>query len=200
MRARRPSGSIAAVVTAALLAAACGPAGSRNIVTDERVLAPFNRIEVREGIDLDLTVDASSDQLVTVVYDDNLLDRIGTVVTDGTLVLEVLDSFRVTGGGRFVGVVIPDLEQVEVDSGADVRGRGTAGLIRVVASGGGALDLVELEARDVVVDASGGAFVAVFATDSVTGEASGGADVVIHGDPETVDVDESGGADVDLAG
>lgn len=200
MRAWRPSGSIAAVVTAALLAAACGPAGSRNIVTDERVLAPFNRIEVREGIDLDLTVDASSDQLVTVVYDDNLLDRIGTVVTDGTLVLEVLDSFRVTGGGRFVGVVIPDLEQVEVDSGADVRGRGTAGLIRVVASGGGALDLVELEARDVVVDASGGAFVAVFATDSVTGEASGGADVVIHGDPETVDVDESGGAHVDLAG
>jgi hypothetical protein len=200
MRAWRPSGSIAAVVTAALLAAACGPAGSRNIVTDERVLAPFNRIEVREGIDLDLTVDASSDQVVTVVYDDNLLDRIGTVVTDGMLVLEVLDSFRVTGGGRFVEVVIPDLEQVEVDSGADVRGRGTAGLIRVVASGGGAVDLVELEARDVVVDASGGAFVAVFATDSVTGEASGGADVVIHGDPKTVDVDESGGADVDLAG
>ena len=148
MVALRAAGSIAAVVVVALLTAACGPAGSRNIVTDERNLAPFNRIEVKEGIDLDLTVDASSGRLVAVVYDDNLLDRIGTTVTNGTLIVEVLDSFRVTGGGRFVEVVIPDLEQVEVDSGADVRGRGSTGLIRVVASGGGAVDLVELEARE----------------------------------------------------
>jgi hypothetical protein len=200
MRLTSPSSALGALVAAALLAAACGPAGSRNIVTDERDLAPFNRIEVTEGIDLDVAVDASSRQLVAVVYDDNLLDRIGTTVEDGTLVVEVLDSFRVTGGGRFVQVVVPDLEQIEVDSGADVRGRGTIGLIRIIASGGGAADLVELQARDVVVDASGGAFIAVFATDSVTGEAREGADVVIHGEPITVDVDEQSGADVDVAG
>jgi hypothetical protein len=198
MAERSAVGGIAALLAVAVLAVGCGPAGSRNIVTDERDLPAFDRIEVQEGIDLDLTVDAGATQSVAVVYDDNLLDRIGTTVTDGTLVVEVLESFRVTGGGRFVTVVVPDLEQIEVDSGADVLGRGSAGLIRVVASGGAAVDLVDLQARDVVVDASGGSFVAVFATDSVTGDASGGADVMIYGDPETVEVDTSGGADVDV--
>ena len=33
-----------------------------------------------------------------MVYDDNLVDLIGTEVVDGELRIEIIDSFRVTGG------------------------------------------------------------------------------------------------------
>ena len=92
--------------------------------------------------------------------------------------------------------MVPELEQIEAESGADIRGAGETGLIRVVASGGASIDLIDLVARDVVVDVSGGAVLLVAATDSVTGKASGGADVDVYGRPTTVDVDTSGGANV----
>jgi hypothetical protein len=190
-------GRIRMVLVAALAAAGCGPAGSGDIVSDVRDLPTFDRIHVEEGIDVDLRIEPGAAQAVTVVYDDNLLDRIGTEVVDGELRVEVTDSFRVTGGGRLVEVAVAELDQIEADSGADVRGRGEIGLIRVVASGGASVDLVDLAARNVVVEASGGAVVLVTARDSVTGQASGGSNVDVYGDPPTVDVATSGGADVD---
>jgi hypothetical protein len=51
-------------------------------------------------------------------------------------------------------------------------------------------------AMNVEVSASGGADVAVHATKSLTVNASGGADVSYCGNPESKDIDRSGGADV----
>jgi hypothetical protein len=44
-----------------VLLAACGPAGSGNIVSQERETGQFESIEVSGGIDLALTVDAAAD-------------------------------------------------------------------------------------------------------------------------------------------
>ena len=91
---------------AMLVLAGCGPAGSGEIAADERTLPPFDRISVSEGLDLTVEVIPGAAQRVTVVYDDNLVGLIGTDVVDGELRVEIVDSFRVTGGGRFVAVVV----------------------------------------------------------------------------------------------
>ena len=68
--------------------------------------------------------------------------------------------------------------------------------ITLSADGGASMDLSLLEARRVVVDVSGGVFVAVLATESVGGKASGGADVMIFGDPPIIDVNHGPDATV----
>jgi len=185
---RRSSIAVAAL-SIALLGTACGPGGSGELATEARTLPAFDRISIGEGLDLSLEVVPGASQQVSVTYDDNLLGLIGTEVVDGELRIQVIDSFRVSGGGRFVTVVIGDLEVLHAGSGADVRATGTIDQITVSADGGASMDLSLLEARQVVVVASGGAFVAVLATESVGGTASGGAEVMILGDPSIIDVD-----------
>ena len=69
-----------ATIAFALVAAACGPAGSGEIVTEFRDLGPFDRISISEGLDLALQMVPGAAQQVSVTYDDNLFDRIGTTV------------------------------------------------------------------------------------------------------------------------
>jgi len=183
-----------ATIVLGLLSAACGPAGSGEIVTEVRDLAPFDRISVMEGLDLSLEIVPGAVQEVSVTYDHNLLDRIGTTVVDGELQIEITESFRVWGSGRFVTVVTGDLDLLHADSGADVRGTGQVDSITVSADGGASIDLSILSARHVVVDATGGSFVAVSASEFVGGNATGGADVMIIGDPAEIDVTVGGGA------
>jgi len=183
-----------ATIVLGLLSAACGPAGSGEIVTEVRDLAPFDRISVMEGLDLSLEIVPGAVQEVSVTYDHNLLDRIGTTVVDGELQIEITESFRVSGSGRFVTVVTGDLDLLHADSGADVRGTGQVDSITVSADGGASIDLSILSARHVVVDATGGSFVAVSASEFVGGNATGGADVMIIGDPAEIDVTVGGGA------
>jgi hypothetical protein len=181
-------------VAAMLVLAGCGPAGSGEIAADERTLPPFDRIAVSEGLDLTVEVVPGATQSVTVFYDDNLVELIGTVVVDGELQVEVIDSFRVTGGGRFVDVVVGDLTVVHAASGADVRGIGEIEEITLEAESGAALDFSLLQAQQVVVEASGGSYVALSASDAVRGNASGGAEILVLGDPATTDIAVRSGA------
>ena len=195
---------LAAAVSVALIGAVpagCGlvdpgPAGSGRVVTEERAVAAFDRILVEEGLDLALEIVSGAGQRVSVSYDDNLLASIGTTVTDGVLHIEILESFRVTGGGRLVTVTTGRLEVLTADSGADVRATGSVEDVEIEASGGASLDLSLLEARRITVKASGGAYLAVRASESVNGQASGGAEVLVLGDPASLDVATSGGARV----
>lgn len=187
---------IPVAIAIVLLTAACGPAGSGELARDSRSVPAFDRISVVEGLDLSVELRPGALQEVAVVYDDNLVDLIGTEVVDGELRIEIIDTFRVTGGGRFVDVVVGDLELIHAESGADVRVTGSIDEISIRAEDGAAMDLSLLEALRVIVDASGGAYVAVHASESVTGSASGGAEILVLGDPATVDVDVRGGATV----
>lgn len=83
-----------------------------------------------------------------------------------------------------------------VSGGADAEIAGHCINLTVAASGGADADLDELKAMNVEVSASGGADVAVYATKRLTVNASGGADVAYSGNPESKDINRSGGADV----
>ncbi len=92
------------------------------------------------------------------------------------------------------------IEVIEASGGADVTGNGATESYRLQASGGSDVDLLDLHASSVEIDASGGTEVWVFASESVTAEASGAADVEVSGSPANVTISESGVADVSLRG
>jgi hypothetical protein len=175
---------------------ACGPTGSGNVVTETREVGGFDAIEVSGGIVLRLTVDANADPLVTATYDDNLQDRIGTEVDGTTLVIRNIGRYTVLGEGRLVDVTTPTLVALEASGGTDVTGTGAVGSVTVQASGGSDVDLSDLIADSMVLAASGGASVVVNVAERIEGEASGGAEVTILGDPASQVIDVSGGADV----
>lgn len=193
----RMSIALAAVL---VMAAACGVAGSGNLVTEQRDVGSFDSIDVSAGIDVVLTVDAGANPSVTVTYDDDVIDDVETQVIGTTLNIRYRQNvvIRNIGGGRIVEVTMPSVDEIELSGGSDLRGSGEADTYRLTASGGSDADLGDLEARDIVLDASGGSDVRVFASSSVEGEASGGSNVTVFGGPDRVMIDTSGGSDVNL--
>ena len=179
-----------------LTLAACGSTGSGNLITETRDVGSFARIDMSRGVNVELTVDPNASQTVSVTYDDNLLDNVVTRVDGDTLIIELEGFLLNIGGGRSVTVVTDGIEGIEASGGSDLTGSGVVDSYQLKASGGSDVDLRNLQASSVEIDASGGTDVKVFASESITGEASGGSDVEIFGSPANVNVDESGGADV----
>ncbi len=176
-----------------------GVKGSGNLITETREVGSFTRIAVSGGANVELTVDPNLTQSVSVTYDDNVIRFIVTEVDSNTLVIDTRGSFSTTGGPRrLVTVVINDIEVITTRDGADVTGNGVTESYRLRASDGSDVDLVDLQATSVEIDASGGTDVWVFASESITVEASGAADVEVFGSPVNVNISESGAADVSL--
>jgi Putative auto-transporter adhesin, head GIN domain len=180
------------------LLAACGPTGSGDIVSEERLVSPTAvRIEVSGGIALRFTVDPEADFAVTVHYDDNVIDRIKTEVVGDTLRIYNEGNYSTFGGGdRFVEVTVNSLLGLEASGGSSVLGQGEASTVEVEASGGADVDLGTLPVAEMTLQASGGANVVVNVTQAITGEASGGADVLVQGEPAQQSLETSGGAEV----
>ena len=145
--------------------------------------------------------------------DDNLLDRGYASLDDGvlaigfdglgevdpsrtphiTITVEHLDTIENHGTGA-VSVTGVDSASVEVFNGGDgsVVATGTADTVELRSTSRGAVDLAGLVATTVeLADTDDGA-IAINATDRVEGEISGDADVVVHGNPATTDVDLDG--------
>ena len=173
--------------------------GSGNLVTETRELGSFTRIDVRGGANVELTVDPNLTQSVSVTYDDNIIGFIVTEVAGDTLVIDTRGSFSTTGGLRRVVVIeTDDIEVITARDGADLIGNGTTHSYRLRAADGSDVDLLDLQASLVEIDASGGTDVWVFASESITVDASGAADVKVFGSPANVKISESGAADVTL--
>jgi len=196
----RPVARLIALLALLLLVYACGETGSGNIVTETRDVGSFSRIEASAGVNVDLVVDAGRQPGVSVTYDDNLLDRVATQVEGDTLVIKHSGSIRLLGDGRFVTVVVADIEGIGASSGSNITGSGATESYSVGASSGANVDLRALTAARVEVDASSGANVNVSASDSVRADASSGANVDIYGNPADVSADESSGANIDVRG
>jgi hypothetical protein len=209
---------IAIVLVGAVLVAACSEdiTGSGVIVSEPRDVAAFDRIEAEAGIIVAITVDAAAQPSVTVNYDDNVVDAVVTSVSGGTLQvrLDAAVGFP-RGEDRSVDVVLPALTALDASGGSVVSAAGLTGSLILDASGGavvtisGAGDELALDAsggaivtadgfdaRSADVDLSGGSLVTLRSSESVDGAASGGAQLTIIGDPATIDVDTSGGAQV----
>jgi hypothetical protein len=176
----------------------CGERGSGTVVADTRTVAAFAEVEVSAGIEVEVRAGVPGDPSVVVHYDDNLIDNIETDVQDDRLVISIRGSLSTIGGERrWVEVTTDRLGYLEANSGASITATGTTETLELIAGSGADIDTTGIQASDVAFDAASGANVKLWASRTVTGEASSGADVDIEGNPERVNVDTSSGANVD---
>ena len=192
----RRSPAYIGTVLVVLSLAACGPAGSGNIVAEVRDVADFEWIDVREGIHIDLRVEQGEAHAVIVNYDDNIVDKIITRVSDGRLIVAIDGSVRLSGPDRSVSIVVPLIRGMAASGGASISASGATDGFWIDAKGGASVRTVDLKAFNVTVYASGGSSVDMFVSGSATGSASGGSSVNVVGSPGVVDIDSSGGASV----
>ena len=141
----------------------------------------------------------------------------GATVVVGDLETPSL-SLESSGGGetRFESLVCPDVSLstsgggdtvIEALSGEELRVSssgggiwelaGTATAMFIDMSGGGNLEASELEVSEVNLSMSGGGRAELSVSDTITGAASGGGVIVVHGDPEQ-SVSLSGGSTLTL--
>lgn len=90
-----------------------------------------------------------------------------------------------------------DSLNLEASGGVTVAMSGKARSAKLSLSGGVEVKAKNLEVAEVAVDASGGCNLDITAKDSITGEASGGVGLTVHGKPPKSRVHTSGGADVE---
>lgn len=103
----------------------------------------------------------------------------------------------VASGGSDVALDLAvDTLTATASGGADTTLSGTARAARLQASGGSDLDASRFSVGEANIEASGGSDVSITVNDRIVANASGGSDVTYRGDPRSVNVNASGGADV----
>ncbi len=131
-----------------------GLPGSGKIVTESRVIGPFQRVEAAGNVDV---VFVKGERAVEVTTDENLLKLIETVVReDGTLVVRVISPIADNGGLK-VTVTNPVLEGVEVSGASTFTGPAAnpADDFKIDVSGASRVTLSGLIASKVIVNVSG---------------------------------------------
>ena len=190
--------SIFVSVMSALVLSAC-TTGSGDIVTEDRTVDEFDRIEISSAVTVELVVEPGAETTVSVVYDDNLIDRVKTEVRSATLFISVDGNIAAFGDGRFVSVTVDSLEAIEVSGAVDLKGSGELDTYDLTVSGASDVDLRDLIANEVIIQVEGASEVSIWASQSVTGDVSGASDVTVHGDPGNVNVETSGVSDLRMA-
>ena len=189
--------SIFVSVMSALVLSAC-TTGSGDIVTEDRTVDDFDRIEISSAVTVELVVEPGAETTVSVAYDDNLIDRVKTEVRSATLFISVDGNISV-GGGRLVSVTVDSLEAIEVSGAVDLKGSGEVNTYDLAVSDASDVDLRDLIANQVTIQVDGASEVSIWASQSVTGDVSGASDVTVHGDPSNVNVETSGAYDLRMA-
>jgi hypothetical protein len=194
------------VAAVALVLAGCddigltsGETGSRNVVTEIREVSTFSGIDVGSAIKVEVSVDPTASQSVSVTYDDNIIDKLVTRVSNDTLILEFDGSVNLTGSAdRVIAITVAELETLEASGASNVEATGSASALRLDASGASRVDLRDLEAVDMEIDISGASKVDLFVTGTVSGDVSGASNVNIYGNPVSALIDSSGASTVDV--
>lgn len=156
--------------------------GSGHLVQEERQTAEFSVLQVENGIDATVVVDANQPRSVRLVGDDNLVARVRTL-REGSSTLHVYFRQEEVGGWTSsnplrVEVTVPNLEALS-------------------SSGGGTMDVsgnVDNPGFDLAVSGGGTVRVRGLATESFTMDASGGSDVTLAGSATRVTSSMSGGS------
>lgn len=148
-----------------------------------RSVSEFDAVRVDSGVQVTLHVvgGAAGDVDLDVSAEHHLLDRLTTVVEDGTLFISFTGPLL--GGGPTrpleVAAEVGALRKVHALEGARVTLTGSVPDFRAEALGGASIDARSLEAGRVSVAVENGARATVCATDSVVGYVTHGASVAV---------------------
>ena len=207
-----------AVVAILILSSGCdisisGTPGSGVAATEDRTGDDFHAVSVGGTGDVNITV--GEEKSVVVTFDDNLIDMVETEVVNGELKITTTGSYR-TSLGLDIQVTVPNLDAVTVSGVGDltatnvsgpsmkvnISGVGEATIngeveeLDVTVSGTGDANLKDLIAKKVKVSASGTGDAVVYASESVDANASGTADIMVHGKPADIKQSSSGVSDI----
>lgn len=168
--------------------------------SEDRAVAHFSRVSVRDGIDVYLT---QSTEESPRVEGPNLEDIVTEVVGDelrlSNRARSVFSFFAAPDVTVYLDFV--QLSAIEASGGSDIRGRNDLRLeqLRVRASGGSDVDLA-VQARSLEFELSGGSDLRVRGnTQSLAIAASGGSDVAAESlSSESASVRLSGGSDASV--
>jgi hypothetical protein len=177
--------------------------GSGRMVTEQRDIGSFDRIESNIGADILVSIGAT--QSVSLTYDDNLIVYVTTKVRGGKLVIEASRSFSSSRDCQFK-IVVPRLEEVsvggsgkievvgldddrfavQIDGSADVIASGEVGELTIEVNGSGNVDTRDLVAGEATVEINGSGNVNVMARDYLTAAINGSGDIIYSGNPGQV--------------
>ncbi len=162
---------------------------------------------VRQGafdVKAETTKGEGFDNLIVEVKGDTLrISRKSTLLSWGgpeyrvTVSTPAYSALEASSGSRMegTGLTLKDLS-VEVSSGASMELGGACNALDLEISSGASFDGETLRCTTAMVDASSGARVDAFASQLADGEASSGANVTFHGQPQQVREDTSSGGSV----
>lgn len=197
-----------------VLAALAGCGGGERI-TQTRAVAPFERLEIADDVDVDVV--PGDGREVSVYGGEDVLDRVETSSSGGLLRVDLrdrgivigpdplgdvrvevaasaLDAVKVEGSGdvELGELALPELV-LEIEGAGEVEASGAADRLTATIQGTGDANLSELAVRTakVVIQGAGEAHVNVSERLDVT--VQGAADVVYRGDPVvTKEIDGAG--------
>jgi hypothetical protein len=197
-----------------LLVAGCG-GGERTVET--RQVAPYDRLEVSESIDVQVV--PGDGREVRVAAGEHVIDRVVTESSGGVLTIDIRDRGIVIGPDPLddVSVQVPasqlarvqiagsgdvtlegvDQEALElhIEGAGDVEASGTVDRLTATIQGAGDARLSQLEARTARVDVQGAADAELSVSDELDVTVQGAADVTYIGDPR-VRSDVEGAGDI----
>ena len=129
--------------------------GSGHVVTKERNLEPFTKIEVSQGLDCEVT--QGNDQKVEIEADDNLQDGITTTVTNGVLKISSKYNNFINVKSKKIRVQIPVILGLETTSASSLVTKNIikGNIIYLKSSSASNLD-AKIEADKIILEATSG--------------------------------------------
>ncbi len=190
-----------------------GIKGSGDLITEEREVEPFRRIESNGAADIFVTVGEKLS--VKVTFDDNLIDLIETKTRGKTLKIGNRENYRSRHGCK-IEITVPELERVYLRGSGDILverleaeffefklsgsgslvAEGTTNELEVRLSGSGDIDTRGLIAREAYVSLSGSGEIKIRAEESFDGSLSGSGDIAIYGNPPDFSKSVSGSGSI----
>lgn len=129
--------------------------GSGHVVTKERNLAPFTKIEVSQALDCEVT--QGNNQKVTIEADDNLQDGIITTVNNGVLKISSKYNNYNNIKSKIIRIQIPIISSLEATSASSLITKNSIkGNTIYVKSSSASKIVANIEADKIVLEATSG--------------------------------------------
>lgn len=187
--------------------------GSGRVVTQQRAVGNFSRIELRGSTDIEVRLGAAPS--LAVRADDNIVQMITTRVEGGTLVVDTRGSYRTRNSPRAF-VTVPNIDylgsrgsgnadiagvanrriELQLQGSGNIKALGRTEEVKVALRGSGNIDARQLTAGIADVQLTGSGNVYVVTNGVLNGRAVGSGNIYVEGQPGVRNVKESGSGNV----
>lgn len=137
--------------------------GNGNVISKEKKIENFSKIEVHDGIDVNILNNPSQNKL-TIVGDANLHQIIETSVVDGKLILKIKDDIEIVNktSNFKISLTSKEIEEISLKGSANVEGTGVNEILKLTINneGSGTINLKIKTDELLINNSSSGAIVA----------------------------------------